>query len=501
MWTTVALVVTVLVFIFYKSSHRPSNFPPGPLVIPFLGHVVSIMIHSLPVAMMKLATKYGNIVSFKSLGEWTVLISDTELMRTTMADSAYADRMQLMLFNIRDQILLGKKWTQLGIIGTNGEVWKNQRRFTLRTLKDLGFGRRSIEPIITSELEELVEYFTQRQGQKLNIALLFNRSVVNVLWAMVIGKRFSHNDTRLHDLVDKVQNIARSFNIFHPALQFPWIHKVFPNLKVIKDIERCMKDLLAFIEEETAQHKKETGGADDLSSYLGAYQLEMKEAQREGRETPLTLPHLKANILELFMAGSETTSTTMSWAIYLMACNPEVQRRVQEELDQVVGRDNLPTFEHMDSLPYTTATIYEVQRIGNILPVGVPRQTSRDVTLQGYHIPKGTGVILNLSAAHRDPKYWKYPDRFYPQHFLTPEGKVLKPDSFLPFGFGKRVCLGESLARLELFSFMTTLMHRFSWRLSDDPRVFSKVNMIRMPPSYTVTATSRTDDSTITRKG
>ncbi|KAK8740273.1 hypothetical protein OTU49_003138, partial [Cherax quadricarinatus] len=271
MWTTVTLIVTVLIFLFYKSNYRPPNFPSGPLVLPLLGNVVSILLYTPQVAIQKMADKYGGIFSFKTFGKWTVVLTDLKLMRTAMADLTFSDRIDLLLFNERDKIIMGKESDPLGIIGTNGEVWKNQRRFTLRTLKDLGFGRRSIEPIMKSELEELLEYFTQRQGQKLDIGLLFNRSIVNVIWALVIGKRFSHSDARLQELVDKVQKMIRTFNPFHPALQIRWIKKIFPNLKIIRETEGYMTDLLRFIEEQIEQYDKETGGAVDSSNYIGAY--------------------------------------------------------------------------------------------------------------------------------------------------------------------------------------------------------------------------------------
>ncbi|XP_045589883.1 cytochrome P450 2J6 [Procambarus clarkii] len=500
MWGTIALAVTVLVILCCMANFRPSGFPQGPFALPLLGNIVSILLYSPPVALQKFADKYGGILSFKTFGRWNVLITDVEIMKTALASSVFSDRIDLLLFDVRDQIIMGDKWARLGIISTSGEVWKNQRRFTLRSLKDLGFGRQSIEPIMRSELEDLLEYFSRRQGQKLDIGLVFNKSIVNVIWALVIGKRFSHTDARLHQLVDKVNKMIQSFNPFHPALQWRWFKKLFPNLKIIRETEGYMVDFLKFIEEEMAQHQLETGGVDDSTSYIGAYQLEMKEAAQEGRETPLTLPHLKANVLELFLAGSETTSTSLWWAVYLLASNPKVQQTMQEELDQVVGRDNLPTLDHMDSVPYTTAAIYEVQRVGDLVPISIPHQTSQDTVLGEYNIPKGTCVLFNLSGALKDPRYWKHPDRFWPEHFLTPEGKVFKPEPFLPFGSGKRVCLGESLARLELFLFITTLVHKFSWRLSDDPVVWHKSNIVTRPPSYTVVATSRKDDPTPTLK-
>lgn len=491
---TVALVVTVVVALFLWANFKPPSYPPGPYQFPFFGNVIEILMKTPKVAMTNYGKTYGGVMSYRTFNQPGILITDPGLVKKALADQTFSGRIDLILFNTRDKLITGKDSSPLGIMGTSGETWKNQRRFTMRTLKDLGLGRQTLEPIMQSELEELLEYFSSNQGIKLDIGLTFNSSIVNVIWAIVIGKRFSHGDARLVELVDKVNKMLQTFNPFHPAMRFRWVKKFFPNLDIIVKTEGYMKDFLSFIEEEMVMYEKETDRGVDLGSYIGAYQEGMAEAAREGKETPLTQAHLKANILELFMAGSETTSSTLLWAMYLLASNQEVQRAMQEELDRVVGRDNLPTIAHMDSLPYVTATIYEVQRVADLVPFSVPHETTEDTTIGDYRIPKRTAVFFNLSHGLKDPKYWEAPDQFRPQHFLTEDGKVVKPDHFLPFSSGKRVCLGESLARLELFVFLTTLIHRFSWRLSDDPVVWEKHIIFNRPPTYKVLINSRSSE-------
>lgn len=493
MWTTIALALTVLFIIFYKAALRPPCFPPGPFALPIVGSIFSIL-PSPKESFSRFQKKYGPICSYKVFDNWSIIVNDPALMKPLLADPVFSGRKHLYLFSLRDEVISGKKMP-LGILGTSGDVWKNQRRFTLRSLKDLGFGRNSIEPIMQKELEDLINTFSQTEGQKVDVGLTFNSSIINVIWAMVIGKRFSHEDVRLLELVDKVNKMLQSFNPFHPAYRFPIIKKFFPNLDVYKSQDTYMRQLLNFIEDETAQYEKELLADESSFSYIRAYLKEMKEAETEGKETPLNMHHLKANIFELFLAGSETTASTLWWAVYLLASNPDVQKTIQKELDEVIGEDKLPTLAHMDSLPYTTAAIYEVQRIADLVPFAVPHETTEDATVSGYRIPKGTTVMFNLSHGLKDPKYWKYPDCFYPEHFLTEEGKPYKPENFMPFGSGKRVCLGESLARLELFLFFATLVHRFSWKLSDDPIVWEKSIVLSRPPRFMVEISNRNSNA------
>ncbi|XP_040927799.1 cytochrome P450 2K1-like [Betta splendens] len=134
--------------------------------------------------------------------------------------------------------------------------------------------------------------------------------------------------------------------------------------------------------------------------------------------------------------------------------------RVQEELGRVVGSRPVQT-EDRRNLPYTDAVIHECQRFANIVPLSIPHKTSRDTTFQGYFIREGTTVIPLLTSVLYDESQWETPHTFNPSHFLDEEGKFMKRDAFMAFSAGRRVCLGESLARMELFLFFTSLLQRF----------------------------------------
>nr|KAF6452101.1 cytochrome P450 family 2 subfamily D member 6 [Molossus molossus] len=158
-----------------------------------------------------------------------------------------------------------------------------------------------------------------------------------------------------------------------------------------------------------------------------------------------------------------TTSTTLTWALLLMILYPEVQCRVQEEINAVIGQVRPPEMGDQARMPFTMAVVHEVQRFGDIIPLGLPHMTSRDTEVQGFLIPKGTTIITNLSSVLKDETVWKEPLRFRPEHFLDAQGGFVKPEAFMPFSAGRRSCLGEPLARMELFLFFTCLLQRFSF--------------------------------------
>ncbi|KAK7069547.1 Cytochrome P450 2J2, partial [Halocaridina rubra] len=463
-----------------------------PLILPVIGSAIAMM-PSAKVSFAKFQKKYGDICSFKVFGRMTVLISDPLLIRSTGTDNRYSGRPPLFLFNDRNMRISGRE-DSLGISGTSGDVWRHQRRFALHVMKNLGFGKQSLEPVMRSEFDELHDYFASQGNQKITVGFTFNRSIINVLWGMMIGKRFSHDDNCLKQLVDKINKMLQAFNPFSLAQNLPIIKKLFPNLEVYKRLNGHMMDLLDFLEDQLTTYCKQLDYTGDPNSYVGSYLKELKECKEEGKETLLSMHHLKAGLVDLFLAGSETTASTLQWAIYQLVANPEVQKKMQKELDDIVGppgMDNHPALSHIESLPYTTAVVYEINRLADLFPFGITHELMDDATLGEYHLPKGTDIIYNLSHAMKSPQYWKCPEKFYPEHFLTSEGKAFKPKAFLPFGYGKRNCLGESLARLELFFFLTNLVHQFSWIIAEDPVIWEDAAVQYRPPDFKVYVSQR----------
>ncbi|KAM4771232.1 cytochrome P450 2K1-like [Rhinophrynus dorsalis] len=171
----------------------------------------------------------------------------------------------------------------------------------------------------------------------------------------------------------------------------------------------------------------------------------------------------RKSLIDLFAAGMETTASTLWWSLLLMMKNPEIQKNVQKEIERVIGSAQ-PKIEHRKEMPYTDAVIHEVQRFGNILPANLPHETVQDVSFRGYFLPKGTYVIPLLASVLTDKNYFEKPDEFYPQHFLDSEGHFVKNEAFMLFSAGKRSCVGENLAKMELFLFFTRLLQSFTFQ-------------------------------------
>ncbi|XP_029452610.1 cytochrome P450 2U1 isoform X2 [Rhinatrema bivittatum] len=192
--------------------------------------------------------------------------------------------------------------------------------------------------------------------------------------------------------------------------------------------------------------------------------------------------------------GTDTTTNTILWSLLYMSLYPDVQEKVQAEIDAVIGRDRPPSLTDKALMPFTEATIMEVQRIGMVVPLSVPRMASETTVFQGYTIPKGSVIFPNLWSVHRDPKIWEKPDDFYPDRFLEGTEQILKKEAFIPFGIGHRVCMGEQLAKMELFLMFVNLLQSFTFGLSDEtskPSLKGRFGLTLAPIPFNVNISSR----------
>jgi methyl farnesoate epoxidase/farnesoate epoxidase len=406
-----------------------------------------------------LTKKYGDIVGLYFGSKPVVILNNPKHIKEAFAEAVFAGRDIGKL--IKDRNLGGNR----GVLLSDGPVWLEQRRFTLKTLRDFGFGKKTMDAIIMEEVNELIASFKSQHGQPITTQNRFNIAVLNGLWAIMTGERYSHDDPRLNHLIRGLTaTIAKRPLSSVLADIFPivyYMRKTFPSLFTITG-GIFQRDVYKLIGESVSFHQ-ETIQEDSPRDFLDVYLNEVKKTKDpnssfHGEDGVLGL---KVTMMDLFVAGAETTSTTLSWAFLILALHPEIQEKVHDEIKRVVGLSRNVSLADRPNLPYLEATDMEVLRYSALVSTGVPHKVHEDVQFQGYTIPKGTTIIGNLYNASRSKEAWGDPENFRPERFLSPEGKcIVRNDCFMPFSTGRRICLGETLAKDELFLFMGNIFQQ-----------------------------------------
>lgn len=216
-------------------------------------------------------------------------------------------------------------------------------------------------------------------------------------------------------------------------------------------------------------------------------QLQQQNQQRQANKSrfkSFSFDHLSSLVQDLFLAGTETTSQSLHWAVLYVAYFPQYQIKIHAEIDKVLGREKLPTESDRFKMPYTEAFINETMRFHCAGPILIPRSTTKDVTFRGYKIPAETFVMVNTWSAMRDPEHWDEPNRFNPSRFIDAKTGLLKKyrnPAMMPFGVGKRACIGESIARMQLFLIFTSILQKFKIGIANESD-FRNENLLKGIP-------------------
>ncbi|XP_069508830.1 cytochrome P450 2D15-like isoform X1 [Ambystoma mexicanum] len=483
------LATFLLCLDFLKRRKSWNTALPGPPSRPLVGNLLQLDFNNLHQSFTRLSKKYGNI--FRLQMGWTnlLVVSGYEAVKDALVNKSEdtADRPSLPLLE-----KLGFNKNSQGIVFARyGQGWKETRRFTISTLRNFGLGKKSLAERISQEASCLCTAFESEEGHPFDPHFLVNNAVANVICSIIFGDRFEYTDKKFQKLLHLLEEglktggglLPQMMNLVPPLRNIPWL---------LRKVIQPQMDIFSYFKEIIKEHQ-ETLNSEMTRDLMDAFLFEIEKV-KDDPSSNFCHGSLLLVISDLFGAGTETTSTTLRWGLLYMLLYPDVQRRVHEEIDCVIGRDRKPVMEDQINLPFTNAVIHEIQRYGDIVPLSLPHMTYRDTEIQGYFVPKGVTVFTNLSSVLKDETIWERPHQFYPEHFLDADGNFMKRDAFMPFSAGRRVCLGEQLARMELFLFFTALLQRFTFSIPAKqarPREDSFFALTQSPLPYQICAQLR----------
>uniref|UniRef100_A0A8C9EGT9 unspecific monooxygenase n=1 Tax=Pavo cristatus TaxID=9049 RepID=A0A8C9EGT9_PAVCR len=331
-------------------------------------------------SFLQLSKKYGSIFTIHLGPKKVVVLYGYDIVKEALIDNGEA-------FSGRGILpLIEKLFKGIGIVTSNGEAWRQIRRFALTTLRDFGMGKKGIEERIQEEARFLVERIRNTHEKPFNPTVFLMHAVSNIICSIVFGDRFDYEDKKLLDLIEmleeneKYQNRIQTqvclYNFFPTILDYlPGPHKTLIN---------SIGQVDDFITEIVRAHQ-ESFDPSCPRDFIDAF---INKMQQEKGNSYFTVESLTRTTLDLFLAGTGTTSTTLRYGLLILQKYPEIEEKIHKEIDRVVGRDRSPCMADRSQLPYTDAVVHEIQRFIDFVPVNLPRAVTKDTKLRDYFIPK-----------------------------------------------------------------------------------------------------------------
>uniref|UniRef100_A0A671L827 Uncharacterized protein n=1 Tax=Sinocyclocheilus anshuiensis TaxID=1608454 RepID=A0A671L827_9TELE len=429
---------------------NPSSFPPGPWPLPFLGNVFTEIDFR---NVNKLAEVYGTIFSLRVGSEKMIIVSGYKMVKEALIThiDSFIERPNVPLFH--------KVFKGIGTILSNGYLWRMHRKTHTYLSLQTGFLSWTFGDgeLLQQSGEEQEDHLTSQllsQTRPFNLMVTLNSAVSNIISCLIFGQRFDyHNEyyQRILCLDTECVKLAGS-----PRAQ---LYNVCPRLLEYLPGPHQTREIIKHREDWDPSNPRD---------FIDNYLTEMEKVHDP--EAGFNIEGLVISCLDMTEAGTETSASTLRWGLLFMIKYPEIQKKVQAEIDRVIGQSRQPCLADRVDMPYTEAVIHEMQRLGDVVPLGFPKK-----------------IFLH------DPNEWETPDTFNPGHFLNENGQFRKRDAFLPFSAGNRACLGEQLARQVIFLFFTTLLQQFTVTKcpGEEPSLKGEIWFTNVPSPYRMCVSSR----------
>uniref|UniRef100_A0A2K6FTI0 Cytochrome P450 n=1 Tax=Propithecus coquereli TaxID=379532 RepID=A0A2K6FTI0_PROCO len=397
---------------------------PGPTPLPFLGNYLQLNTEQIYDSLMKISERYGPVFTVHLGPRRVVVLCGYDAVKEALVDQAeeFSGRGEQATF---DRLFKG-----YGVAFSNDQHAKQLWCFCITTLRDFGVGKRGIEESIQEEAGFLTEAFRGTRGAIIDPTFFLSRTVSDVIKPIVFGDRFDYENKELLSLLRMMKgslaftatSTGQLYEMFYSVMN----HLPGPQQQVFKELQG-LEDFIA----KKVEHNQRTLDPNSPRDFIDSFLIRMQE-EKKNPNTAFCMKNLVLTTLNLFFAGTETFSMTLRYGFLLLMKHPDVEAKVHEEIDRVIGKNQHPRYQDQAKMSYTEA---------------------------------GTEVFPMLGSVLADSKFFSKPRDFNPQHFLDEKGQFKKSDTFVPFSIGKRcrplfTPTGASL----LFLFLTTIMQNFCFK-------------------------------------
>ncbi|XP_008589156.1 PREDICTED: cytochrome P450 3A21-like [Galeopterus variegatus] len=471
------LLATSLVLIYLYGTHTHGLFKrigiPGPTPLPLLGTITGYF-RGFWDFDIKCYKKYGRMWGLYDGRRPVLAITDTDMIKTVLVKECYS-----FFTNRRPLGPVGFMKSAVSI--SEDEEWKRMRTllsptFTSGKLKEMF-------PIIGQYGDVLVKNlrWEAEKGKPVSMKDIFGAYSMDVITGTSFGINIDSLNNPQDPFVEKAKKLLR-FNFSDPLflliVLFPFLTPIFEVLNISmfpRHVTQFFKD--------SVKRMKESRLKDKQKHRVDLLQLMIDSQNSEETQSRKVLSDLElvAQSIIFILAGYETTSSTLSFIMYLLATHPDVQQKLQEEIDATLPNKAPATYDTLVQMEYLDMVVNESLRL---FPIAgrLERLCKKDVEVSGVFIPKGVVVMIPVFALHRDPKYWTEPEEFRPERFSKKNKDSIDPYIYMPFGSGPRNCIGMRFALMNIKLALIRVLQNFSFKPCKETQLHLEVGS--QAPSY-----------------
>ncbi|XP_027102417.1 5-OH-xanthotoxin synthase-like [Coffea arabica] len=457
----ISLLLILLLISNKKEKSSTIHHPPGPPRLPFIGNFHQLDTSCLHKYLWKLSQKYGPIMFLKLGSIPTLVISSARLAEEVLKN-------QDLIFCSRPKMLALQKLTYNGIdiaLAPYSQEWREMRKICvihLLSAKRLQMFR----PIREDEVSRMIKKISEQAAstdQVINLSETLVSLACSMICRIAFGKRFDEEGRerrRFDGLIHEAQAMLGGFFFSDYFPSIAWIDKFTGMLARLESIyEKFDSFYQELIDEHPDPNRPKSMDGDIIDLML--------QLQQDGSTSfGITMDHIKAMLMNVFFAGTDTSTVTVIWAMTAMMQKPTVMKKLQAEIREIMGKKQMLDEDDVQMLPYLKAVVKETFRLYPAVPLLVPRETIGKCTIDGYDIQPKTLVYVNAWGIARDPDYWENPDEFLPERFLNSTVDVRGQDfQLIPFGAGRRGCPGYPMGLVTVELVLANILHSFDWEL------------------------------------
>uniref|UniRef100_A0A8C3RXZ0 Cytochrome P450 1A n=1 Tax=Chelydra serpentina TaxID=8475 RepID=A0A8C3RXZ0_CHESE len=474
---------------------RKHILPPGPWSLPIVGNLLQLGEHP-HLSFIQMRKKYGDVFLLKLGMVPVVVVNGLDMVKQVLLrdGESFAGRPKMHTFSFFAD---GKS---LSFSVEYGESWKLHKKIASKALRSFSKSEAKtstcsclLEEHVCAEASALVKMFLELSLEKgdFDPTGITTCTVANVVCALCFGKRYEYNDEEFLSMIRINADFLKASSV-NPADFIPWFR--YLPIPVVKAAQGFYEVLYNFIAQRVEEHYT-TYDKNHLRDITDALISISNDKRSDGKAPPLSNDKITSTVNDIFGAGFDTVSTCLFWIFLYLVNNSDIQTKIQEEIDGKIGLRS-PRFNDRKDLHYTEAFISEILRHTSFIPFTIPHRSMKETIINGYLIPQDICIFVNMYQVNHDETLWENADLFRPERFLNENGELDKSlaEKVLIFGMGIRKCLGEDIARNEIFIILTTILQQLKLEkcLQDQLDLTPVYGLSMKPKPYQIQVALRT---------